>query len=84
MAATVERAECVDADADNGIEMLPLKEVNTPGTETIEEVAAFLGLDKKQTIKALLFVKYDENYQKDRRMSVDRRHLRMDHVASDN
>lgn len=65
MAATVERAECVDADADSGLEMLPLEEVNTPGTETIEEVAAFLDLDKKQTIKALLFVKYDENGDED-------------------
>lgn len=65
MAATVERAECVDADADIGLEMLPLEEVNTPGTETIEEVAAFLDLDKKQTIKALLFVKYDENGDED-------------------
>ena len=61
----MERAECVDADADSGLEMLPLEEVNTPGTETIEEVAAFLGLDKKQTIKALLFVKYDENGDED-------------------
>ncbi len=59
MAATVERAECVDDKADNG-EMLPLEEVYTPGTKTIEEVASFLGMEKKQTIKALLFVTYDE------------------------
>lgn len=60
MAATLERAECVDAPAQTDVEMLPMKEVNTPGTKTIEEVANFLGLDKTQTIKALLFVKYDE------------------------
>lgn len=59
MAATTERADVKDDPADNA-EMLPMEEVNTPGTKTIEEVASFLGLDKKQTIKALLFVKYDE------------------------
>ena len=40
--------------------MLPLEEVNTPGTKTIEEVANFLGMDQSRTIKALLFVTYDE------------------------
>ena len=59
MAATVERAECVDAPASDA-EMLPLEEVHTPGTKTIEEVANFLGLTEDQTIKALLFVTYDE------------------------
>lgn len=59
MAATTERAECVDDKADDA-PMLPVEEVYTPGTETIEEVADFLGLSKKQTIKALLFVTYDE------------------------
>mgnify|MGYP000747866382 FL=1 len=37
-----------------------MEEINTPGTKTIEDVAAYLKLDKKQTIKALLFVIYDE------------------------
>ena len=59
MAATVERAECVDAPASDA-EMLAMEEVHTPGTKTIEEVANFLGVDKSQTIKALLFVTYDE------------------------
>ena len=59
MAATVERAECVDAPASDA-EMLPLEEVHTPGTKTIEEVAGFLGMTEDQTIKALLFVTYDE------------------------
>lgn len=59
MAATTERAECVDAAAETDA-MLPLEEVNTPGTKTIEEVAGFLGVDKERTIKALLFVTYDE------------------------
>ena len=59
MAATVERAECRDAEAQSE-EMLPLEEVHTPGTSTIEAVADYLKLDKKQTIKALLLVTYDE------------------------
>ena len=60
MAATTERAECVDAPAQDDVEMLPMEEVHTPGTKTIEEVANFLGMDQRQTIKALLFVTYDE------------------------
>ena len=59
MAATVERAECVDSPASDA-EMLALEEVHTPETKTIEEVAAFLGVEKSQTMKALLFVTYDE------------------------
>lgn len=59
MAATVERAECVDAKASQEAE-LPMEEVHTPGTKTIEAVANFLGLSQQQTIKALLFVTYDE------------------------
>ena len=61
MAATVERAECVDAKADgDDVAMLEMEEVYTPGTKTIEEVANFLGLPQEKTIKALLFVTYDE------------------------
>lgn len=59
MAATVERAECIDAQASSEAE-LPMEEVHTPGTKTIEEVAGFLGVAEEQTIKALLFVTYDE------------------------
>ena len=59
MAATTERAECVDAPADTE-EMLPMEEVKTPGTKTIEAVADFLGMPQTKTIKALLFVTYDE------------------------
>lgn len=61
LAATVEKAACVDAAPQDDIEMLPLEKVHTPGTKTIDEVADFLKLDKKQTIKALLFVTYDED-----------------------
>jgi len=60
MAATVERAECRDAEPQDDVEMLALEEVYTPGTKTIEAVAEYLKLEKKQTIKALLFVTYDD------------------------
>ncbi len=59
LAATVEKAECVDAPADT-CEMLPLEKKLTPGTKTIEEVSDFLGIDQSKTIKALLFITYDE------------------------
>lgn len=65
MAATTERAACKDAPAQDDAAMLPMEEVHTPGTKTIEEVADFLGLDQKQTIKALLFVTYDEETGKE-------------------
>lgn len=60
MAATVERALCVDAKPQDDALALPLEEVHTPQTKTIDEVAAFLGLETSQTMKALLFVTYDK------------------------
>jgi len=60
MAATTERAKAVDAPASNE-SMLAMEEVYTPDTKTIDEVANFLGLTKAQTIKALLFVTYDND-----------------------
>lgn len=60
MAATTERAECVDAKPQADVAELPMEEVHTPGTKTIEEVANFLNISQGQTIKALLFVTYDE------------------------
>ena len=59
MAATQEKAECVDDPLQDDVEMLPLEKKETPGTSTIEAVADYLGLDKKQTIKALLFRRLD-------------------------
>lgn len=61
MAATVERAECTDAKPQDDVQQLPLEEVETPGTKTIEDVALFLGIEKEQTMKALLFVTYDND-----------------------
>ncbi len=60
MAATTERAVCPDAAPSPAAEpLLPLEEVYTPGTKSIEEVAAYLGVPKEKTIKALLFVTSD-------------------------
>ena len=59
LAATVEKAATVDAPADT-CEMLPLEKKFTPGTKSIEEVSNFLGIEQSKTIKALLFVTYDE------------------------
>lgn len=66
MAANVEKAVCRDAEPSPDSEaMLELQEVHTPGTKTIEELASFLNIDKKNTIKALLFEKYDEDGKAD-------------------
>ncbi len=59
LAATTERAECVD-DKYETAELLAMEEVLTPGTKTIEDLAKFLGIEAKDTIKALLFVVSDE------------------------
>lgn len=59
MAATTERAVCIDDAPSTEVE-LPMEKVVTPGTKTIEEVANFLNVDKTKTIKALLFKVYGE------------------------
>lgn len=58
--ATDEKAAGVDDPKRADEAELPLEKKETPGTKTIEEVADFLGLDKTQTIKALLFQTLDE------------------------
>lgn len=60
MAATDERAECVDAPASDEAE-LPMQEVHTPGMKTIDAVAEYLKLPKEKTIKALLYETYDDD-----------------------
>ena len=58
-AATDEQAEGVDAPAE--IEtMQVMEEKHTPGCKTIDEVADYLKLEKEKTLKALLFVVYEE------------------------
>ena len=64
MAATVERAKVADEKGQDEPELL-MKDIHTPGTKTIEDVAAYLGLPKEKTIKALLFVKYNERGEED-------------------
>ena len=59
-AATIERAECTD-DAPVVEEMEELKEVFTPGTKTIEDVCNYLELPVEKSIKALMFVTYDDD-----------------------
>lgn len=59
MAATTERGECKD-DAENEEKMLVMEEVYTPGTKTIADVAEYLKIDIKKSIKALLFTVYDD------------------------
>ena len=54
MAATTERALCVD-DVPSMEAELSMEKVVTPGTKTIEEVSDFLKVDRTKTIKALLF-----------------------------
>jgi prolyl-tRNA synthetase len=66
MAATAERADFRDDPADpEDIEMKALEEVETPGMKTIDQVASFLDIDVKKTIKAILLEKYDEEGKAD-------------------
>lgn len=54
MAATAEKADFADAPAFPE-EELPLEKKLTPGTKSIEDVCAFLGLPREKSIKALLY-----------------------------
>ncbi|KUK13502.1 MAG: proline--tRNA ligase [Synergistetes bacterium] len=51
-----------DIDFSLGEEEKPLEKVHTPNAKSIEEVAAFLGVDKRRTIKTLF---YEAIYSKD-------------------
>lgn len=59
-AANVEIAECAKGEAAPREEAKPLEKVLTPDCKTIDDVAAFLKLDSKQTMKALFYMA-DEN-----------------------
>ncbi|GMU41104.1 MAG: proline--tRNA ligase [Chloroflexota bacterium] len=54
-AANTEKAEFVRPTAVAG-EPLPTEEVETPGVTTIEDLAAFLGIEPKQTAKAVFMM----------------------------
>jgi len=60
MAATAEKADFRDEVMPQE-EELPMQEVETPGTKTIEEVCDFLKLDKKKSIKAIMYEVYSED-----------------------
>jgi prolyl-tRNA synthetase len=53
-AANAEKAQFTKTGG-NAESMLPLEEVATPGTKTIEEVAGFLGVASSQTLKAVFY-----------------------------
>lgn len=54
-AADEEKAIMFDDTYKNDEKLLELKEVNTPNKKTIEEVANFLNIDKKDIAKAVLY-----------------------------
>jgi prolyl-tRNA synthetase len=58
-AATTERAECIDEIGEDASE-LKMEEVMTPDCKTIVQVAEFLGVPTKQTMKALLYKAEDK------------------------
>ena len=60
MAATIERAECIDEKPVDEPEQA-LEAVYTPGTKTIKDVCDFLGVEEKQTVKALMFTTFDQD-----------------------
>lgn len=60
MAATTEKAEVADECSEEDVKEIPLEKIYTPNTKTITEVAQYLDIDEKKTIKALLFVTHDD------------------------
>lgn len=55
--ANVEKAECMDENAEDTGEMLELERVQTPGQKSVEDVARFLDVDPVQLIKTMIFQK---------------------------
>ncbi len=64
MAATTEKAEVVDEYSEEDVKERPLEQIYTPNTKTIAEVAQYLDIDEKKTIKALLFVTHNDQGEK--------------------
>lgn len=54
-ASNDEIAECVITNLSEKGDELQMEEVHTPEQKTIDEVSAFLKVDKKQTVKALMY-----------------------------
>ncbi len=57
--ANTEKAQFAKTEIATG-GMLPLEEISTPGTKTIEEVASFIGVPANQTLKAVFYSADDE------------------------
>ncbi|MBN2879848.1 MAG: proline--tRNA ligase [Clostridia bacterium] len=55
-----EIAECVITNLARKGEEMQMEEVHTPDSKTIEEVSAFLNIEKTQTVKALMYKADDE------------------------
>lgn len=64
MAATTEKAGVADECSEEDVKEIPLEKIYTPNTKTITEVAQYLDIDEKKTIKALLFVTHDDQGEK--------------------
>ena len=64
MAATTEKAEVADECSEEDVKEIPLEKIYTPNTKTITEVAQYLDIDEKKTLKALLFVTHDDQGEK--------------------
>ena len=56
----MKRAECIDEKPVDEPEQ-DLEVVYTPGTKTIKDVCDFLGVEEKQTVKALMFTTFDQD-----------------------
>ncbi|MBM2831132.1 MAG: proS [Dehalococcoidia bacterium] len=54
-AANMEKAESRKTPGEKG-EPLPVEEVSTPGKKSIDEVAGFLGLTPRHTLKAIFYI----------------------------
>ncbi|BDU50598.1 proline--tRNA ligase [Haliovirga abyssi] len=61
-AANIEKAESKFVAKENSEELKELEKVETPNKKSIEEVAEFLGVEKINTVKAMIFKTEEEFY----------------------
>ncbi len=60
-AANVEKAELIYRDIETPAAAAELQKVDTPGQKSIEEVAAFLNVEPRQTVKTLILQTSDDD-----------------------
>ena len=60
-AADQEKAETVAEDYNSSEEMKAIEEVSTPNVKTIEDLSAFLNVDKQRIVKALVYKNFTDN-----------------------